>query len=180
MASSELNERLAKLILMFASDKDGEVVNAVRAVGRSLEGDGLDFHYLADMVRLSRVGLRPPRAGAGRFNFADEFRESAPPTARPDPGALTSKLGIPLFTRDHVDSWGQVARYCLEENRKIPKAFGGKFLQPWQMSLLGRIQDGAWPKNCEATMLETVVARCHQARDAQRRAGPREQRRRAA
>jgi hypothetical protein len=40
-------ERLEKLLRMLSSDKDGEVVNAVRAIGRALQASGDDWHGLA-------------------------------------------------------------------------------------------------------------------------------------
>jgi hypothetical protein len=45
--------RLGKLIRLLASDKDGEVVAAARALGRSLQTVGADFHDLARMVERS-------------------------------------------------------------------------------------------------------------------------------
>jgi hypothetical protein len=44
-------ERLAKLLLMLSSERDGEVVSAARAIGRSLRGAGTDWHGFA--ARLS-------------------------------------------------------------------------------------------------------------------------------
>jgi len=39
--------KLAKLIPLLSSDKDGEVVATARAIGRTLKNAGLDFHTLA-------------------------------------------------------------------------------------------------------------------------------------
>ena len=41
---------LAKLIRLLASDVDGEVLAAVRALGRALKASGCDFHDLASIV----------------------------------------------------------------------------------------------------------------------------------
>ena len=41
---------LAKLIRLLASDVDGEVLAAVRALGRALRASGCDFHDLASIV----------------------------------------------------------------------------------------------------------------------------------
>ncbi len=38
---------LAKLVRLLASDSDGEALGAVRALGRALRANGLDFHDLA-------------------------------------------------------------------------------------------------------------------------------------
>jgi hypothetical protein len=40
-------ERLEKLLLMLSSDQPGEVVNAARAIGRTLRDNGSDWHDLA-------------------------------------------------------------------------------------------------------------------------------------
>lgn len=45
-----LPPRARILIPMLASDIDGEVINAVRALGRTLKAEGLDFHDLATGV----------------------------------------------------------------------------------------------------------------------------------
>lgn len=43
-------ERLKKLIRVLSSDKDGEVIAAVKAIERQLKWANLSFHDLADML----------------------------------------------------------------------------------------------------------------------------------
>jgi hypothetical protein len=45
--------KLAKLIRLLASDKNGELVAAVHAIKRTLESGGLDMHALADGIEQS-------------------------------------------------------------------------------------------------------------------------------
>jgi hypothetical protein len=45
-----LNERIARIILVLSSDRDGEVVAAARALERVLKSDGCDLHDLASGV----------------------------------------------------------------------------------------------------------------------------------
>jgi hypothetical protein len=53
--------RIGQLIRLLASDKDGEVVAAARALGRTLNGVGADFHLLADLIeRPSPAALELP------------------------------------------------------------------------------------------------------------------------
>src|SRR5688572_3970247 len=54
--------RLGQLIRLLSSDKDGEVVAAVRAIDRTLKAAGADIHALADLVERppTPVGYRPP------------------------------------------------------------------------------------------------------------------------
>jgi hypothetical protein len=53
--------RIGRLIRLLGSDQDGEVVAAVRALGRTLAGAGEDFHSLADAVESSAIETRPLR-----------------------------------------------------------------------------------------------------------------------
>jgi hypothetical protein len=48
--------KLAKYVRLLASDKDGEVVAAARAMQRTLLSIGADFHCLADRVERSNGG----------------------------------------------------------------------------------------------------------------------------
>src|SRR5689334_9843623 len=42
--------KLGKLIRLFGSDQDGEVLASVRAAERMLKGAGLDWHDLAEVI----------------------------------------------------------------------------------------------------------------------------------
>jgi hypothetical protein len=48
--------RLGQLVRLLASDRDGEVLSAARALGRTLKGIGEDFHTLAAAIELSAAG----------------------------------------------------------------------------------------------------------------------------
>jgi hypothetical protein len=48
--SKFVRERLGQLLRLLASDKDGEVVAAARAIERTLHAIGADFHDLAHMI----------------------------------------------------------------------------------------------------------------------------------
>jgi len=49
--------KLGKMIRMLASDCDGDVIAAARAIRRTLRGEGLDIHALAE-------GIEEPNGGA--------------------------------------------------------------------------------------------------------------------
>jgi len=53
-------DKLAKLVLMLSSDRDGEVVAAARAIGRSLRAVGTDWHELARKLTVPAHSRRPP------------------------------------------------------------------------------------------------------------------------
>jgi len=54
--------RLAQLVRLLASDKDGERLAAVAAIDRALKTDGLDFHDLAAAVERGWLGLQRPKS----------------------------------------------------------------------------------------------------------------------
>lgn len=80
--SPELRAKLAKLIRMLASPREGEVLAAARAIQRMLATEGADLHDLADVL----TGARPERrstpskpsaaAGSSETKTLDEFLKS--------------------------------------------------------------------------------------------------------
>jgi hypothetical protein len=55
--------KVGSLIRLLASDREGEVVAAARALGRTLKAHGADFHVLADRVEHAN--------GSGKIGEAD-------------------------------------------------------------------------------------------------------------
>jgi hypothetical protein len=60
---------LAKLIRLLACDVDGEVLAAVRALGRALKASGCDFHDLASIVEAPS----PAPSARAETDFRDRF-----------------------------------------------------------------------------------------------------------
>jgi hypothetical protein len=54
---SQHTPRLEKLLLMLSSDHDGEVLSAARAIGRTLQTAGADWHDLTGL--LAAPGSKP-------------------------------------------------------------------------------------------------------------------------
>jgi hypothetical protein len=65
-----LRPALAKLIRLLASDVDGEVLAAVRALGRALKASGCDIHDLAGLVETPAIAPSTQEAG-----FYDQFHD---------------------------------------------------------------------------------------------------------
>lgn len=175
---SEIAERLEKLILLLGSSNDGEALGAARAIDRTLRSAGLDFHALAASVRpgaaeAPRIVYRDVPYATADFNYADALRRARPPVSEHEPAdALIRSFGLPIYTKERLAPWWDVGRHCLELNRTIPRKHGGRFLRDFELKIIRDIASGArTPTNFQASWLETVVARCHQARDAERRAG---------
>lgn len=79
MIPAAIRPKLAKLIAVLSSDRDGEVVATVRAIGRTLKGAGADFHDLAKAATAEPVAARrtapppppPPEEEASSMTWAD-------------------------------------------------------------------------------------------------------------
>jgi hypothetical protein len=109
-----------KLIPLLGSNRDGEVLAAARAIGRKLEADGRDWHWLAALI-CGGVPLTPTRR--------------RPPKERPDLPSLDQ-------CRQMVQQIITHARYVEEFNnaeRRFLKAISVKFvmfrdasLKDWQ------------------------------------------------
>nr|USU31054.1 hypothetical protein NG677_17135 [Methylobacterium sp. OTU13CASTA1] len=177
MIARTLAQRVAKLVPLLASDKDGEVIAAARAIARTLTTAGTDLHDLADTLnRMQTVAEpRPNRDAASNgdagsaapWNYANEFRQAEPVGGAPDhPDAMTRKFGLPIFRQGAIGSWQEVCQHCFTLNRSIARKHGGRFLRDFEVKILTDIMTGKrWPTNANASWIETVVARCHQARD---------------
>ena len=65
--------RLRKLLLMLSSNQDGEVVGAARAIGRTLQSVGSDWHALAGVLTEPPHPKRAPHTDDDAH--ADDWRE---------------------------------------------------------------------------------------------------------
>jgi hypothetical protein len=57
----QIAPRLKKLLLMLSSERDGEVVNAARLIGSTLQNAGRDWHDLAGVLTDPTAPPRPKR-----------------------------------------------------------------------------------------------------------------------
>src|SRR5262245_45675059 len=69
---------IAKLVRLLASDRDGEVVAAARALGRTLKTSGYDFHDLARALALEVPPSTTPNDGRTRTGFRADPVETEP------------------------------------------------------------------------------------------------------
>jgi hypothetical protein len=69
---SPIAERLGKLVRLLASDRDGEVVAAVRGLRRTLASAGMDFHGLAALVEKGTNGANGNEKSAREHVIATE------------------------------------------------------------------------------------------------------------
>ena len=84
--------KLSKLIPMLSTDQDGELVAAARAIGRALQGVGLDFHDLAHAFDTPRI--------VERVVYRDRPVPTKPADAPPE-------------------TWGELAQWLKIRSRKL-------------------------------------------------------------
>ena len=77
----EMRSKLAQFIRLLDSDRDGEVIAAARAIGRTLRAVGKDFHDLAQLIEgpSTSEAQRPtaPWAAMARFCVASPHKLNA-------------------------------------------------------------------------------------------------------
>jgi hypothetical protein len=78
MTEKPLEQRIAKFVRMMSSNHDGEVVNAIRQLGRLLTANGVGFNDLGDAIeKLATGGLEEAAMkrvfDAGYQKAAEEF-----------------------------------------------------------------------------------------------------------
>ncbi|WP_019905676.1 hypothetical protein [Methylobacterium sp. 77] len=166
MIPHSIQPKLIKLLPLLGSDIDGEVVSTTRAIARTLASAGADFHDLTESLVRAKVVNAPLPSGDG-FNYADAYRQAAS-DGRNDihPRSPTRRFGLTIWHPEQVIPWWEVAKHCITESKALPRKAGGKFLRPDEVALLRRIEAHEfWPTNQDASWMETIVARLHQARD---------------
>ena len=170
MIPAEILPRLAKLLPLLASDKDGEVVATARAICRTLTGAGTDLHALAKHLTDGTPDWAAPIDWGAAFAEASA-KTWANPEPKPDPDAPEARArrwGYPIWGVKKVEPWKVVADHCLNLDWSIPKASGGKFLAKADRERLKTFSRGAFVSNADADWLEGIVLRCHEVRDAWR------------
>jgi hypothetical protein len=101
-------EKLAKLMRLLASDKDGEVLAAVQALKRTLNGSGADIHDLAARV-----------TGGGKLTNSEmqKIYDAAYEAGKNDAAVSTGFNSV-----DSTQSWHEMALYCAA-NINSPRLF---------------------------------------------------------
>jgi hypothetical protein len=89
-----LARRLGKAVALLGSDQDGEVLAAARAIGRTLDAAGMDWHGLAALVATEAA-----RQAAPAFSFAGV----APRTARKLMAHLARQPGATAVDRARLE-----------------------------------------------------------------------------
>ncbi len=88
-ALAPIGDKLAILIPLLASDKDGEVVATARAIGRQLSKNGNDWHDLA--ARLTAPAATPHPDPDARCGGVRNYQKAVDWLITLKPGALSGK-----------------------------------------------------------------------------------------
>jgi hypothetical protein len=138
--------KLQRLIRLLASDRDGEVLAAARALIRTLESAKLDIHALAD-------------------NIANDYSEADVLRAR-DLGIAEGRRleqqehGEAMFRNVNIDdepSWNEIARECARH----PHRMYGEHEKNFVDQMVRRTARGGEPKPKQADWLRKIYARVH-------------------
>ena len=106
-----LEQKLGTFIRMLASERDGEVVAAARAIVRTLKGAGADIHVLAERVEKANGGELTEAemrklydAGYGAGVRAAEAKQHGPSD---------------FYNVDGTPAWHEIARFCQHSRDRL-------------------------------------------------------------
>jgi hypothetical protein len=145
--SPALSARLGKYIRLLSSDRDGEVVAAVRALLRTLRAAGTDIHVLADSI--------------GQAN-GKEYTEAQILKARELGIAEGRRLereaqGAPVFRNINLDdepTWHEIAVECAAHPDRL---YDGE--KKFVKDMIRRTVHGGEPTEKQANWLRKIYAR---------------------
>lgn len=132
-ALAPISDRVGKLLRLLASDNDGEVVAAVKALRRTLQSAGADLHALADVIEKPTAA---PLSEAEMQRILDAGIEIGIAKGI----AQARELGVfkPVGTDPTPH---EMARYCQENIARLaPKHhqfvddMAAKTLKPWPLT----------------------------------------------
>jgi hypothetical protein len=172
MIPHEIAIKLAKIIPRPATEHEGEVVNMVGAISRILTSAGLDWHVLAKVIK-EAGSLQTTLFGWSEFKdfAADQSAPARSQKSKPDPdapNAQSRRWGLPIWGVQKLEPWWVIAGYCLQMDWTLPKGFGGKSLMKADKDRLRAVHKHGPVTNADADWIESIVTRCHAARDAWR------------
>jgi hypothetical protein len=107
--SPELWAKLAKLIRLLTSPREGEALAAARAIERTLASEGADIHDLADALTGPASQQTPPAS-----HPSNRHRTPRPPSGQPESGKTTDEY-LKYF-------WIGYCRWCLHRAAELTKS----------------------------------------------------------
>lgn len=144
-----ISGKLQRFIRLLASDRDGEVVAAARALIRTLESNGADIHVLADAIMqpsgLSESEMRKLYDAGYERGRLDERRAG-------ENGSMFRNVNL-----DDEPSWSEIARECAAH----PNRLKGEREKDFVKQMVRRTARGGEPSLKQANWLRKIYARAH-------------------
>jgi hypothetical protein len=103
--------KLAAIIRMMSSDKDGDVLNAGRALNRALKSVGCDIHDLAEVVEHMNGGALSEVEMKKIYNAGVEAGMRAVENRQHSGGDFHNVDGTP--------AWNEIALFCQQNNDRL-------------------------------------------------------------
>jgi len=138
--------KLGKLLRLLSSNSDGEVVATVRAIQRTLEGDGFDIHALAERIE---------EANGKRFSEADAheiYRRGVEDGRR---AAVEERRGFRSIDALDEPTWHEIALECAAHENRL---FGEREKQ-FVEDMVRRTVHGGEPTEKQAAWLRKIYSR---------------------
>ena len=139
-ALAPIADKLGKLIRLLSSDKDGEVLAAARAIGRTLDGEKLTIHDLAE-------GL-----ASGGAKFTERDAEEIYRRGKAD-GRREADHDVGFRSVDEP-TWNEIARECKAASGRLSER-ERKFVSDM---VRWTVRDGK-PTEKQANWLRAIYAR---------------------
>jgi hypothetical protein len=103
--------KLAAIIRMLSSDKDGDVLNAGRALDRTLKSVGCDIHDLAEVIAHANGGKLSEAEMKKLYNAGYEAGVKAVEGRQYSSGDFHNVDGLP--------DWHEIARFCQQNSVRL-------------------------------------------------------------
>jgi hypothetical protein len=103
--------RLAAIIRMMSSDKDGDVLNAGRALDRTLKSVGCDIHDLAEVIEHANGGKLSEAEMKKLYNAGYEAGMKAVESRQYGSSDFHNVDGLP--------DWHEIARFCQQNSVRL-------------------------------------------------------------
>jgi hypothetical protein len=142
-------DKLQRFIRLLASDRDGEVVAAARALVRTLKTNGADIHALADAIvqsPLSEPEMKKLYDACYERGRLDERR-----------AAENGPMFRNVVNVDDEPSWNEIARECAANPARMKSEREKDFVK----QMVRRTAHGGEPSPKQADWLRKIYARVH-------------------
>ena len=106
-----LEQKLGTFIRMLASERDGEVVAAARAIVRTLKGAGADIHVLAERVEKANGSELTEAEMRKLYDAGYDAGVRAAEAKQHGPGDFYNVDGTP--------AWHEIARFCQRSRDRL-------------------------------------------------------------